>query len=77
MLNTPRSYKGCLEAIGELVSLADGSSNVKGSVGIGIPGTISPVTGLVKNANSTWLIGRALDRDLCAALDREVRSVPA
>src|SRR5689334_2620965 len=37
-------------------------------VGIGIPGTVSPATGLVKNANSTWLIGRPLQRDLDAAL---------
>ena len=42
-------------------------------VGVGIPGTISPATGLVKNANSTWLIGRPLDRDLASALDRPVR----
>jgi fructokinase len=42
-------------------------------VGIGIPGAISPATGLVKNANSTWLIGQPLDRDLARALDRPVR----
>jgi fructokinase len=42
-------------------------------VGVGIPGAISPKTGLVKNANSTWLIGHALDRDLEAALKRPVR----
>jgi fructokinase len=42
-------------------------------VGIGIPGTISPKTGLVKNANSTWLIGKPFDRDLEAALGRPVR----
>jgi fructokinase len=43
------------------------------SVGIGIPGTIVPSTGLVKNANSTWLNGRPLERDLAAALGRPVR----
>jgi fructokinase len=42
-------------------------------VGVGIPGTISRDTGLVKNANSTWLIGHPLDRDLEAALGRPVR----
>jgi fructokinase len=42
-------------------------------IGIGIPGAISPATGLVKNANSTWLIGRPLDRDLALALDRPIR----
>ena len=43
------------------------------TVGVGIPGTISPASGLVKNANSTWLIGRPFDRDLAAALGRPVR----
>jgi fructokinase len=43
------------------------------TVGIGIPGTIVPSTGLVKNANSTWLNGRPLERDLTAALGRPVR----
>ncbi|MEQ8321180.1 MAG: ROK family protein [Rhodospirillales bacterium] len=42
-------------------------------VGIGIPGAISPRTRLVKNANSTWLIGHALDRDLAEALQRNVK----
>lgn len=43
------------------------------TIGIGIPGTLSPATGRVKNANSTWLNGQALDRDLAAALGRPVR----
>jgi fructokinase len=43
------------------------------TVGVGIPGTIVPSTGLVKNANSTWLNGRPLERDLTAALGRPVR----
>ena len=38
------------------------------TIGIGIPGTISPVTGLVKNANSTWLIGHQLDQDLTESI---------
>ena len=42
-------------------------------VGVGIPGATSPKTGLVKNANSTWLIGHSLERDLCDALARDVR----
>ena len=44
-----------------------------GTVGIGIPGAISPATGLVKNANSTWLNGRPLDKDIEQALGRPVR----
>ena len=43
------------------------------NVGVGIPGATSPKTGLVKNANSTWLIGHSLERDLCDALARDVR----
>jgi fructokinase len=43
------------------------------TIGVGIPGIVSPRTGLVKNANSVWLIGHPLDRDLAAALGRPVR----
>ena len=45
----------------------------EGGVGIGIPGALSQVTGLVKNANSTWLIGGPLKQDLESALQREIR----
>ena len=44
-----------------------------GTVGVGIPGALSRVSGLVKNANSTWLIGRPLRQDLEKAIGREVR----
>ena len=77
-IETPRGdYAATLSAICGLVQaleselLAPGASSAR--VGVGIPGTISPATGLVKNANSTWLIGRPLDRDLSDALDRPVR----
>jgi fructokinase len=46
---------------------------LEGTVGIGIPGALSRATGLVKNANSTWLIGKPLKEDLEKALGREVR----
>ena len=45
----------------------------RGSVGVGIPGAVSPSTGLVKNANSTWLIGKPLLTDLEARLARPIR----
>lgn len=67
------SYDGTIATITGLVTGLEAELGGRGSVGIGIPGTISPQTGLVKNANSTWLIGRPLDRDLAAALDRPVR----
>lgn len=65
------NYEGTVRAIAALVAAADTTNAA--SVGVGIPGTISPATGLVKNANSTVLIGRALDRDLAAAIGRPVR----
>ena len=73
-VDTPRgSYDGTIAAIVDLVHAAEGAVGGRGSVGVGIPGTISPATGLVKNANSTWLNGRPFDRDLAAALERPVR----
>jgi fructokinase len=71
---TPRGdYDGTIEALASLVAAAEAAVGAKASVGIGMPGAISPATGLVKNANSTWLNGRPLDRDLSARLDRPVR----
>jgi fructokinase len=55
---------------GEVLSLPRGA---RGTVGVGIPGTMSPATGLVKNANSVWLIGRPLLADLEQRLERPVR----
>jgi fructokinase len=71
---TPRGdYAATLAAIAGLVTSAEEELGQRGTVGIGIPGAESRVTGLIKNANSTWLIGQPLRRDLEAALDREVR----
>ncbi len=71
---TPQGdYEACIAAAAGLVRDLEREAGAEGSVGIGIPGAISPATGLVKNANSTWLNGRPLDRDLAAALGRPVR----
>jgi fructokinase len=71
---TPRGdYDATISAVKSLVEQIDSSSGVKGSVGIGIPGALSRATGRVKNANSTWLIGRSLKEDLERALKREIR----
>jgi len=70
---TPRSYEGTLDALADLVAEIESEAGGTGPVGIGIPGTISPATGKVKNANSTWLIGHAFDEDLQERLDRPVR----
>ncbi len=73
-IDTPRDdYKGTIDAMVGLVRRLEAETGRTGTVGAGIPGTISGMTGLVKNANSTWLNGRPLDKDLSAALGREVR----
>jgi fructokinase len=66
-------YQQTLDAIAELVVRVEQETGRTGSVGIGMPGAISPATGLVKNANSTWLNGRRFGDDLAAVLKRPVR----
>jgi fructokinase len=66
-------YEAIVAAIAGLVREVEAEVGRSGTVGVGIPGAVSPATGLVKNANTTCLIGHALDRDLGAALDRPVR----
>ncbi len=71
---TPRDdYESTVRAIKDLVEGAESELSLRGTVGVGIPGALSTVTGLVKNANSTWINGKPLDRDLAAALGRRVR----
>jgi fructokinase len=70
---TPRDYEATLVAVPALVAEVERETGSKGSVGIGMPGTISPATGLVKNANSVWLNGRRLAEDLTARLGRPLR----
>ena len=73
-LPTPAGdYAATLAAIAGLVADLDTASGGSASVGVGIPGALSPATGLIKNANSTWLIGKPLDKDLETALARPVR----
>src|SRR5213592_430761 len=66
-------YEATLTAIVELVHEIERASGSQGTVGVGIPGTLSPAPGLVKNANSTWLIGQPLADDLPRRLERPVR----
>lgn len=70
---SPAGYAESLENIAGLVLGAEAEIGAKASVGIGIPGCISPATGLVKNANSIALNGQAFDKDISALLGREVR----
>jgi fructokinase len=71
---SPRGdYASTLAAVSGLVQAIEEETGARGTVGIGIPGTISPATGLIKNSNSTWLNGRALAKDLSRLLERPVR----
>lgn len=73
-LPTPREdYQQTIETIAALVDMAEQATGQTGSVGIGIPGSLSPYTGVVKNANSTWLNGQPFDNDVSRRLKREVR----
>lgn len=70
---TPRDYDATLAALVELVATLEGRVQATGTIGVGMPGSHSPSTGLVRNANSVWLNGRPFDRDLATALGRDVR----
>jgi len=71
---TPRDdYDATLRAVIDVVGDLERTLTERASVGIGHPGAVSPSTGLIKNANSTWLNGRPLARDLETRLERPVR----
>jgi len=66
-------YREIVAAIAGLVAALESDTGRSGTVGVGIPGAVSPATGLVKNANTVALIGQALDRDLAEACGRPIR----
>jgi fructokinase len=71
---TPRhDYEGCIRIIVDLVRHIEATIGQTGSVGIGIPGSLEPKSRIGKGASSTWLLGRPVERDLRAALGREIR----
>ncbi len=71
---TPKNdYHATLQAIHQLINISEERTKQTGSVGIGIPGTISPHSKQVKNANSTWLNGQNLQGDLELLLERKIR----
>src|SRR3974377_1184322 len=71
---TPRgNYEETVRAVKEGVESIERELGRSATVGVGIPGTVSGITHKVKNANSTWLIGKPFDKDLSVALNREVR----
>lgn len=70
---TPAGYAESLRGMAAMVAEVEHAMGGRGSVGIGIPGVISPATGLVKNANTIALNGHPFDRDIAELLGREVR----
>ena len=71
---SPRGdYPATLETIVALVGEVEREASARGSLGVGVPGAISPAAGVLKNANSTWLNGRPLREDLEGRLNRPVR----
>jgi fructokinase len=73
-IEAPRSdYGRTVSAIRDLVRGIEAELDRTGTVGVGMPGVVSTASGLIKNANSTWLIGNPFDRDLSASLGRPVR----
>ena len=72
-IGTPANYEASIHAVTGLIEACEASLGENATVGIGIPGSISPKTGLVRNANSVWLNGQPLKRDIENALNREVR----
>lgn len=71
---TPRhDYDGCLKLVRNLVDRMENETGQTGSVGIGIPGSLDPITRMGKGASSTWLLGRPVEQDLRQVLEREVR----
>ncbi|HEY2661407.1 MAG TPA: ROK family protein [Caulobacteraceae bacterium] len=69
----PRDYSASLQLVCDLVAEAERQAGARGTIGIGMPGSISPRTGRIRNANSTWLNDRPFREDLTAALGREIR----
>jgi fructokinase len=67
-------YEACVRMVADLALAVEAKAGGKGSIGIGIPGSVDPRSGIAKGCNSTWLLGRHVEKDVVAALGgREVR----
>lgn len=71
--STPATYDAALAAVRELVERIEAETGQRGTVGVGAPGSISPRTGMMRNANAVYLNGRRFREDLAQALERPVR----
>ena len=74
-VDTPRAdYEACLATVVGLVARVEAAVGVTGTIGVGLPGSLDPRTGVAKGCSSTWLIGRRPEDDLRAALGRDLRT---
>lgn len=69
----PGSYDAALECLRDLVAQVETETGRASSIGVGVPGSISPVSGVMRNANTVWLNGRNFRADVSRTLDRDVR----
>ncbi len=71
---TPRhDYHACIRVIVEIISALEQKAGQRGTIGIGIPGSLEPVSRRAKGANSTWLLKRPVEQDLHDAIKRDIR----
>lgn len=72
--DTPRGdYDGCLRLVRELIDRIEAATGQRGTIGIGIPGSLEPTTRLGKGGSSTWINGRPVEADLREVIGREIR----
>lgn len=72
--DTPRhDYPGCIAAVKAMIDRLEAETGRTGSIGIGIPGSLEPVSRLGKGASSTWLLGQPVEADLQAAIGRPIK----
>jgi fructokinase len=69
----PGAYDAAIRTVQDLIAQVEQQAGAQGTVGIGAPGSVSPSTGVMRNANSVYLNGRSFREDLSAALGRKVR----
>ena len=69
----PGGYEEAIQTVARLIAAVEAETGASGPIGIATPGSISPTTGVMRNANSTWLNGRRFQEDLQQRLDRPVR----
>lgn len=70
---TPPTYDDALATLCDLVAVVETEVGSRGTIGIGTPGAVARGTGLIRNANAEYLNGRPFERDLAAALSRDIR----